>query len=160
VDSKTPSAATAGVVADLEPRAQCLACVWADKMENIYLDTLLHNLVGDGNLLAEYEASEGLCLPHFRQALARVRKKAVYDALLGAQRVVWERLVDQLSESIRKSDYRHLDESWGEEAGAWLRGIAALVGARPDAKDRRTKGAVWSFRRPEQDTEQVDTSEK
>jgi hypothetical protein len=74
--------------------------------------------------------------------------------------VTWERLVAQLSESIRKSDYRHLDEVWGDEAGAWLRGIAALVGARPDDRGRRDRGAAWSFRRPAQDSAQVDTSGK
>jgi hypothetical protein len=160
VDSRTPSAATAGLVADLESRAPCPARVWADKMEAIYLETLLHNLTGEDSLQADYEASEGLCLPHFRQALARVRKEAVYDALVSAQRVTWERLVAQLSESIRKSDYRHLDEVWGDEAGAWLRGIAALVGARPDDRGRRDRGAAWSFRRPAQDSAQVDTSGK
>lgn len=160
VDSKTPSAATAGLVTDLEPKAPCPACVWADKMETIYLDTLLHNLTDEDSLRADYEASEGLCLPHFRQALARVRKEAVYDALVSAQRTAWERLLAQLSESIRKSDYRHLDEAWGDEAGAWLRGIAALVGARHADKDRRDKGAVWSFRRSAQDSTQVDTREK
>ena len=151
VDLKQPSVATADLVSKLEPKAPCPACVWAGKMEDIYLDTLIHNLIGEDNLLAEYEASDGLCLPHFRQALVRVRKQAIYDALVHVQRVVWERLVGQLSESIRKSDYRNLDEPWGEEAGSWLRGIAALVGARPDDKSRRDKGAVWSFRRPEQD---------
>jgi hypothetical protein len=150
VDPKAPSATTAELVADLEPQAPCPACVWADKMENIYLDTLLHNLIGEDSLEADYKASEGLCLPHFRQALARARKEAVCQTLMRAQRVVWERLIAQLSESIRKSDYRHLDEAWGDEAGAWLRGIAALVGARPDDKGRGDKGAVWSFRRPEQ----------
>jgi hypothetical protein len=152
VNPKTPSTATAALVTDLEPKASCPACVWTDKMEAIYLDTLLHNLTDKDSLRADYEASEGLCLPHFRQALARVRKEAVYDALVGAQRSAWERLIAQLSESIRKSDYRHLDEAWGDEAGAWLRGIAALVGARPDDKDRHSKGAVWSFRRPEQNS--------
>lgn len=132
VDSRQPSAATAELVSRLEPEALCPACVWVDKMEGIYLDTLVHSLVGEDNLLAEYEASDGLCLPHFRQALARVRKEVAYEALLNAQRLVWERLVDQLSESIRKSDYRNLDQVWGEEAGAWLRGVAALVGARPE----------------------------
>jgi hypothetical protein len=150
VGSRRPSAATAEVVASLEPEAPCPACVWAGRMEDIYLDTLLRNLTNEDGLQADYEASDGLCLPHFRQALARVRKEAAYDALMSAQRAAWERLVAQLGESIRKSDYHHLDEAWGEEAGAWLRGVAALVGARPDDKDRRAKGAVWSFRRPEQ----------
>jgi hypothetical protein len=152
MNSDVPSAATAGLVADLEPQTLCPACVWAAKMETIYLDTLLHNLAGEDGLQADYGASEGLCLPHFRRTLARVRKVAVYEALVSAQRAAWERLVTQLDESVRKSDYRHLNESWGEEAGAWLRGVAALVGARPADKDRRDKGAVWSFRRPEQDS--------
>ena len=130
VDSKQPSVATAELVSRLEPEAPCPACVWADKMEGIYLDTLLHNLSGEDNLLAEYGASDGLCLPHFRRVLALVRKEATYDALVNVQRAVWQRLVDQLGESIRKNDYRNLDEAWGEEAGSWLRGIAALVGAR------------------------------
>jgi hypothetical protein len=112
---------------------------------------LIHSLAGEDNLLAEYEASDGLCLPHFRRALALVRKEATYDALMRVQRAVWQRLVDQLAESIRKNDYRNLDEAWGEEAGSWLRGIAALVGARRDDKSRSDRGAVWSFRRPEQD---------
>jgi len=34
-----------------------------------------------------------------------------------------------LSESIRKSDYRFRDEPSGEEAGSWLRAIAAVAGA-------------------------------
>ena len=81
-------------------------------------------------MLAAYESSDGLCLPHFRQALARVRDERVFEALINVQRVVWERLVSHLSEFIRKSDYRFQDESWGEERDAWLRAIAALTGAR------------------------------
>jgi hypothetical protein len=130
VDSRQPSVATADLVSKLEPEAQCPACVWADKMEGIYLDTLIHSLAGKDNLLAEFEASDGLCLPHLRQTLTLVRQKETYEALVHVQQIVWQRLVDQLSESIRKSDYRNLDEVWGEEAGSWLRGIAALVGSR------------------------------
>jgi hypothetical protein len=54
------------------------------------------------------------------------------------------------------SNYRHLNEAWGDEAGAWLRGIAALAGARLDEKSRRDGGATWSFRRPQQDSTQAD----
>jgi len=48
---------------------------------------------------------------------------------VSVQRVIWERLTDQLSEIIRKSDYRFLDEPWGEEGDAWLRAIAVLAGS-------------------------------
>jgi hypothetical protein len=61
----------------------------------------------------------------------RVRTQRVLDALLHAQRTVWERLRYQLGEVIRKNDHRFHDEPWGEEADAWLRVIEALVGAAP-----------------------------
>lgn len=130
LDPKQPTAATAEVVAQLAPQAPCPACVEAETMEDIHLSTLIENLLGENGLLAAYQSSDGLCLPHFRQALARVRGEAVFDALVNAQRAIWERLVGHLSEIIRKSDYRFRDEPRGEESGASLRAIAALSGAR------------------------------
>jgi hypothetical protein len=147
LDSKQPSAATAEVVEQLGSEAPCPACAWADKMEGIYLDTFIRSLIGKDELLGNYKASDGLCLPHFRQALALVRKEATFGTLVCAQRAIWERLVGHLSESIRKSDYRHLDEVWGEEAGAWIRAVTALVGARPDDKAGRARSPAWSFKR-------------
>ena len=130
-----PSAATAELVAQLEPQATCPACVWAEKMERVYLGELLSHLLGEDGLLADYQSSDGLCLPHFRQALTRVRDERVFEALVNAQRAIWERLVTHLDEFIRKSDHRFRDEPWGEERDAWLRAIAALAGARAD-RDR------------------------
>jgi hypothetical protein len=101
-------------------------------MEAIYLDEFVSHLIGEDGLLAGYEVSDGLCLPHFRQALARVRDERVFGALVGAQRAIWERLVAHLDEFVRKNDHRFQAETWGEERDAWLRAIAALAGARPD----------------------------
>jgi hypothetical protein len=126
-----PTVATADLVGKLAPQAACPACVEADKMESIYLNALVENLMGDDGLLADYQASDGLCLPHFRQALTRVRDEQVYDALMNAQQALWERLVGHLSEIIRKSDYRFKDEPRGEESGAWLRATSAISGNRP-----------------------------
>jgi hypothetical protein len=125
-----PSWATAEVVARLEPQATCPACVWAEKMEGVYLSEFVGHLLGQDGLLADYESSDGLCLPHFRQALARVRDERVFEALVSAQRSIWERLIAHLSEFIRKSDHRFQNETWGEERDAWLRAIAALAGAK------------------------------
>jgi hypothetical protein len=130
LDPKQPRAATAELVAQLAPQAPCPACAQAETMEDIYLSTLLVHLLGEDGLLAAYETSEGLCLPHFRQALTRVRDEVVFEALVNTQRAIWERLVGHLSEAIRKSDYRFRDESRGEESGAWLRAIATLVSAQ------------------------------
>jgi hypothetical protein len=132
LDPKQPAAATADVVAQLSPQQPCPVCVEAEKMERIYLNSLVENLVGEDGLLAAFQSSDGLCLPHLRQALTQVRDEAVFEALLEAQRVIWERLADHLSEIIRKADYRFQDEAPGEESGASLRAIAALAGTRKD----------------------------
>ena len=136
LDPRQQAAATAVLVSQLEPQITCLACGWAEKMERIYLQVLVSHLLGEEGLLAAYEPSDGLCLPHFRQALALVRDERVFEALIGAQQATWERLVNDLSEFIRKSDYRFKHESWGEERDAWLRAIAALAGARFDRDDQ------------------------
>jgi hypothetical protein len=149
VDLRQSSAATARLVEQLGPEESCSACAWADKMVAIHVDTLIRSLSERNGLRGDYESSDGLCLAHFRQALARVRKATTFEVLVSAQRVVWERLVKHLGESISKSDYRRQGEKWGEEAGAWLRGIAALAGPRPDDRERRDRGHAWSFRRSE-----------
>jgi hypothetical protein len=117
----------------LEPQGEqrCPACVQRQTMEDIYLDVLLDNLVGKDNLAAIYQASDGLCLPHFRRAVRRAHSQEILEALLQAQLAIWQRLVQQLGEVIRKNDYRFQDEPWGEEAGAWLTAIATLVGPQP-----------------------------
>jgi hypothetical protein len=130
LNPKQPAAATAELVARLAPQRRCPACVQAETMEDIYLNTLVENLLGEDGLLAAYQASDGLCLPHFRQTLTRVRNEVVFDTLVKAQRVIWERLVGHLSEVIRKSDYRFRDEPRGEESGAWLRVVTAIAGER------------------------------
>jgi hypothetical protein len=127
---KQPAAATADIVAQLSARQACPVCVEAEKMEGVFLTTLLENLLGEDGLLADFVSSDGLCLPHFRQALTQVRDEALFEALVDVQRAIWERLADQLSEIVRKADYRFQNESPGEESGASLRAIAALVGSR------------------------------
>ena len=127
-----PAAATADVVTQLTPQRPCPVCIEADKMERIYLSSLVENLPGEDGLLDTFRSSDGLCLPHLRQALTQVRDEAVFEALINAQRAIWERLADQLSEIIRKADYRFQDEARGEESGASLRAIAALAGPRRD----------------------------
>ncbi len=133
LDRSQPAAATADLVARLTAKAECPACAQARQMENLYLSALLDHLLGEEGLLAAYEASDGLCLPHFRQALALVRDESVFDALLTAQRTIWGRLVEHLASFIRKNDPRFRDEPLGDEGNAWLRAIAALTGTQREA---------------------------
>jgi hypothetical protein len=132
LDPKQPTEATADVVARLIPQKPCPACVETATMEKIFLGTLIENLLGEDGLLTAFQSSDGLCLPHFRQTLTQVRDRAVFEALLEAQRTIWEGLADQLSEIIRKADYRFQGEAPGEESGSSLRAITALAGAQRD----------------------------
>jgi len=134
LDREQPAAATAGLVAELGPQAACPACQHVASMRQVYVDTLLEQLLGGGALLPHVEASDGLCLPHLRLTLARVGDREVFEALLGAQRAIWQGLVEDLREFIRKTDYRFRDEGRGAEGDAWLRAVAALGGSRPETK--------------------------
>lgn len=119
------------LAADLE----CPACAMAGEREAEYRRTLLASLLGPDGLLPAFEASDGLCLPHLREVVALAKDGAVLAALVNAQGAIWQRLVDQLAEFIRKNDYRFRDEAWGEEADAWRRALKALGGARPTVVD-------------------------
>jgi hypothetical protein len=125
---RSATMATAELVKHLSPRRECPACVRTDKIEKGYLETLVDSFAEPDGLLGAYESSDGLCLPHFRQALTLVRKPEVFSAFVGAQVAFWEVLRDQLGEVIRKNDYRFSDEEWGEEANAWHRALTALAG--------------------------------
>jgi hypothetical protein len=132
LDAQKPATATADLVGQLEPRRACPACQLEEKMEGIYLGTLVENLTGDEGLLDGFKSSAGLCLPHLRRALAMTRDREAFDALVGAQQAIWGQLEADLGEFIRKSDYRFHEESLGEEGNAWLRAIAAVSGNREE----------------------------
>jgi hypothetical protein len=133
LDAQESAAATAEVVEQLQPQRHCPACRVEAEMEAIYLQTLLEHLTGEGGLLDAFRSSAGLCLPHFRQALALLRDRDDFEALVAAQQAIWRQLEADLGEFIRKSDHRFHDEPWGDERDAWLRAIAAMVGSRPQS---------------------------
>lgn len=127
-----PASSTAVLVEQLAAEAPCPACRQADEREILYLDALLEHLPADDGFREQFRASDGLCLPHLRRALARVRARPTFQALVDGQRHIWQRLAGELEEQIRKSDWRFRDEPRGDESGAWLRALAALAGALPD----------------------------
>ncbi len=87
--------------------APCLACDAEHEAESRYLDALLQAL-RDLPLLARFQASTGLCLPHTRLAVERGKPTSRLVAVHARQ--VAERLVDELSEVVRKEDYRFRHE--------------------------------------------------
>ncbi len=87
-------------------QADCVACTFEADAEGRYLDGLLENL-------SAFDASsEGLCLPHTRQAVERAGRRA--EPLVALAREHAARLVAELDEVIRKEDYRFKDEPRSE----------------------------------------------
>ncbi|MCD6290505.1 MAG: hypothetical protein J7M34_08380 [Anaerolineae bacterium] len=113
----------------LAPQGPCPACEQQAEMERIYIQELLRRL-DDLTLRPAFEASAGLCLPHFRSALRQAENSAQRRALIEAQRPIWQRLLDELDEFIRKNDYRFRDEGFGAEGDSWLRALATISGER------------------------------
>ncbi|HLZ56306.1 MAG TPA: DUF6062 family protein [Ktedonosporobacter sp.] len=110
--------------------AGCLACQQQEKTEDRYLDSLRKALL-DEHFYQQFATSQGLCLPHFRLASA-IPAGNTPDAWLSllrkAQLSCLQRLEEQLSEMIRKHDYRFKDEEHGPEMLSWKRAAGIVSG--------------------------------
>ncbi|HSR31078.1 MAG TPA: DUF6062 family protein [Anaerolineae bacterium] len=137
IDDGRVSRATAELTANLHPQTACPLCLHVQDLELAYSHTLLAHLDGPGSLAEAYHASDGLCLPHFRQTLARVPSSAEADLLVAAQRSVWQRLENELVEFIRKNDHRFRDETFGPERDAWRRALESISGPPPRSESGR-----------------------
>jgi hypothetical protein len=128
---------TAKLVAALSPQIPCPVCARLEPRERDYLRTLLAHLEAPGALADVYHNSDGLCLAHFRQALAHTRSTGEAETLIAAQKAVWQKLHAELDEFVRKSDWRFRDESYGAEKDAWRRALAAVSGPPPHSRSER-----------------------
>lgn len=110
----------------------CPACVLERDAERRAVKILL-NHTGDAAIAQAYQQAGGICLPHFQLALTQASQSGS-SALADWQAQAWARLRNDLDELIRKHDYRFRSETVAEEeADAWERAVAAVVGeAEPD----------------------------
>jgi uncharacterized protein DUF6062 len=117
----------------------CLACRAQHQAESRYLNALLQSLA-DAEVAAEFDRSGGLCRLH---TLAAVRRGGPGVAqVLGRARQSVEELIGQLSEVIRKEDYRFRHEARSEaEASAPRRAIAWAAGAEDLSTPSEQAGA-------------------
>jgi hypothetical protein len=114
----------------LVPEKRCPACLHEDVMLERILKTLVES-VQKPELSKAIRNSDGICLLHLRQALVRSVSLESSQLLLELVRERWEQLQGELSEFIRKNNYRFSKEGFGEERDSWLRATAALTGNRP-----------------------------
>lgn len=124
-------AGRAAALGDLTPRQPCPACLVRESTEQIYGQTLLAHLA-DPEVRADLAHSDGLCLPHLRQAVEMADRTEAAE-LIALQQEAWARLLGELGEFIRKQDYRFRDEPVGTEGDSWIRTVA-LVSGRPGVR--------------------------
>jgi hypothetical protein len=123
------SDANADLVRELAPQAQCPACRLRDEAEARNIEILLQ-YIDDPELGPALRGSDGLCLPHFRQALQVVGDKITFETLVESQLKAWGRLRDELVEFIRKQDFHFREEELGAEGTSWIRATEQISGMR------------------------------
>lgn len=119
--------------------APCPACAVALDAETRYLTLLLSGL-DEPEMRRALERSSFLCLPHLMRALDLARSPDRSTVLLEMAESALRRLHDELTELIRKRDYRFVHEPRGQEQTSWVRAVAHLVGwwRQPSARRRLT----------------------
>jgi len=115
----------------LTPHKACPVCEHRDQTTHTLLSVLVEQL-NTPEMAIALQGSEGLCLPHLRQALDQVKNTPDAETLLIVQREKLEGLRAELAEFIRKNDYQVIKEGFGKEGDAWLRAIRRIVGKRGD----------------------------
>jgi len=118
---------TSALADRLEPVEKCLLCSQLADSEAQYIQVFCQYL-GDDKLKEAYRTSDGLCLPHFRQALRYAVDTERAQMLLSIQITIWKKLHAQLREFRDKSDHRRIREKMGEEGDSWRRAVRRLAG--------------------------------
>ncbi|QGP93801.1 hypothetical protein MGLY_32240 [Neomoorella glycerini] len=117
------------LAAALKPTNSCPACRSEEEITQTILRELNYQVAAnDGNITALYDKSPGLCLPHFRRAIALAENLASVKMLVQLQLKKIQALQHELKEFIRKQDYRFIDEPRGQEKDSWRRSLTLLAG--------------------------------
>jgi sarcosine oxidase delta subunit len=108
--------------------AQCPACASRDAYLHRNAEYLLDMLATSGGYRETFEASPGLCFPHFGLAWRLARTQGDRELLLSAQQRASESLLDDLREHVRKHDDRFRHEPKGPERDSWQHAIFLTTG--------------------------------
>ena len=115
----------------LTPRKRCPVCQHRDEMTRTTISVLVEELE-KAEMFAALQVSDGLCLPHLRMAFEHAKDVSVCEKLLAIHREKLESLQAELTEFIRKNDYRFKTEGFGKEGNAWLRTVGMIAGSRKE----------------------------
>ena len=106
---------------------ECPACVIEERTARRHINLLLAHLQ-DEELFEAYAEGEGLCLPHFLQAIALASDSETWRLLVTPQIDRYRHMLSELDEFIRKRDHRFEHEPYGPEGDVWLRVMNAVNG--------------------------------
>jgi Family of unknown function (DUF6062) len=115
------------LIAFLKER-QCLACDHVKQFESYHLNDLMQSL-GDKEFFDAYQASRGICLPHFLILEEMFSSHSNFSLLFEAQLAKGKALRNTLEEFIRKQDFRFSDQITSEESTAWQAALEMLTGS-------------------------------
>jgi hypothetical protein len=108
---------------------RCMACTGAEQVADNYLDVLAIAEEGGDAWKRIREPQRGLCLPHLAFGLRRARPDEEAARLVAIYLHGEGELRHDLSEFIRKQDYRYRPEGISDEqASSWRRAVFRMVG--------------------------------
>ena len=111
----------------LDASVPCPVCQLGEQTAARYGGVLLDD-INDAEVQAALEACGGLCLTHLRLVLRHAGLSGKAKTLVAVQRRIWAALHDELSEFLRKNDYRFTSDPMGAERDSWLRALHILSG--------------------------------
>lgn len=116
---------------------RCRVCSHVDEIQQHAQKALVESLT-DEKLLAALRKSDGICFPHLDAVLARVYNPQGLANLLQITGARLEALRAELSEFIRKNDYRFQHERMGAEGDSWKR-VLRLVAGEPNPEPKNPR---------------------
>lgn len=116
----------------LRPSASCPACRHLRRMEEVYAASVADH-ASDPELRRALSGPAALCLPHLLLASSLARSEEAVRDLAASYRQAVLQLEADLSELVRRHDYRFRHEGLTpEQATSWLRALQAFHGRDPD----------------------------
>lgn len=105
----------------------CPACVSENQSAELYLEILVKGLA-NANLRSDYQKGDGLCIPHFLQAVELEIEKEHLLRLCDLQIARITGLVKSLTSYVNKHDYQNHEPYTQEEHNSWVNAVQLMVG--------------------------------
>jgi hypothetical protein len=113
---------------------RCPACAARDTYLQKNAVYLLDMLASSPGHRQSFQASAGLCFPHFKLTWELARSHGDRQLLLEVQRQAATSLLGDLREHVRKHDHKFAAEPKGAESDSWQRAIYLTAGWPPPSE--------------------------